>query len=924
MTKATKANFLKSSWILVSIFLFCCLIACGGSPDSDTTTDSGVQIASFAGSPTALESGRSSILTVKITDSSGKAVSGVTVTFSFTINRSGGTVVALNGGTTDAGGTAIGVYTAGSTTPALALDDAIQATCGSAASGLIITRLATTDYTTGYQVALSASVNSLLAGESSVITATVTSAGTAAPSIPVAFSFISNGSGATLNTLGSVTDGSGKIIAVYKAGTTSPTADVQDTIQVNVNSGDAFGALIISRAGSASSSAVTPGYKMTVFADVTSLAAGQSSIITATVTDSSGNAQQGLTVDFSFVGISPSGGSVTALNSGLTDASGTAVAVYTAGATSPTAVVQDTVQALVDSGGYSSSGAVVITRTAASTSTPGYQMNLTASTASVVAGGSSIITATVTNGSGNPVVGMAVNFSFVTTPPSGATFAILGTGTTDASGKAIAIYTAGGTNPTADVQDTFQAEVDDSTYSAYGAVLLTRTGSASTTTIPAGYILTLTAPLSSLPAGGHSVLTAKVTDGAGNPVSGMAVTFAIPSNSSSATLNSAAPPAIVTTDAAGRAVTTYTAGSTNPTLTVYDAVTATASGAADAVVITRTASGYTPTGNVITVTPTPVSLVARALSAVVAQVSDASGNPVVGETVTFALEVDNSGALLSPLTATTDGSGKAFSIYTAGELSPALQIDDAVSASVTGASGAALITRLPAAGTGKRIFSFIQDPVTSKTTPIAPPWNQVQMKVKVTTDNGTTPVTNEEVSFSIILGEGTIIDAALNTAQEGDPALTVLTDNNGEAYVYFERPSEIGLGDTVVRAQIEGTTYGGDAASIVYWRGFTPTITLEASATTVVAGGSSTLTATLTDGNGNAIMGETVTFNVDVDPSGPSLIVINGTTGGDGRAVATYTAGTTAPSMDSVSASATVMGLDTADAVTITVTAPTP
>jgi adhesin/invasin len=515
---------------------------------------------------------------------------------------------------------------------------------------------------------------------------------------------------------------------------------------------------------------------------------------------------------------------------------------------------------------------------------------------------------------------MLVNFSFVTTPPSGATFSILGTGTTDASGKAIAVYTAGGTDPTADVQDTFQAEVDSGGYSAYGAVVINRTGTASTTTIPAGYILTLTASLSSVPAEGHSILTAKVTDGAGNPTSGLTVTFAIPSNNSGATRD----PLTATTDAAGRAVSTYTAGSTDSGNTVYDAVTASVSGAADAVVITRTASSYTPAGNVITVTPTPVSLVAEALSAVVAQVSDASGNPVVGETVTFDLEVNNSGATLSPLTATTDGSGKAFSIYTAGTTESDEQVDDAVSASVTGASGAALITRLPAAGTGKRIFSFIQDPVTSKTSPIAPPWNQVQMKVKVTTDNGITPVTNEEVSFSIIIGEGTIIDAALNPAQEGDTALTVLTDNNGEAYVYFERPSEIGLGDTVVRAQIESPAYGGDATSIVYWRGFTPTITLEASATSVEAEGSSTLTATLTDGNGNAIIGETVTFTLDVDNSGANLIVINGTTGGDGRAVATYTAGTTAPSMDSVSASATYMSLDTADAVTITVTAPTP
>jgi len=925
MIKTIKVNYSQLLFLLISFTLLCFITACGGSKDAGAggtgTTDTGLQISSFAGLPTSLAAGQSSILTVKVTNSSGTAVSGATVNFDFVgSSASGGTVTALNGGTTDAGGKAVAVYTAGAALSPLVRQDTIQATCGSAAEALIITITASASGSAGYQITLSADTTSLTEGQSSIITATVTSGGVAAADVPVAFSFIGTpASGGILTPLGTNTDGGGKIIAVYKAGALSPTADVQDTIEADVDSEATFGVVIISRAGTASGGTVIAGYKMIMSADVKSLAAGQSSIITAVVTDSSGNAQQGLTVGFSFVGSSASGGTVTALNGGLTDASGTAVAVYTAGATSAPSIVQDTVQANVSSGGYSSTGAVVITRTAASASTAGYQMNLTASTTSMKAGGSSIITAAVTNGAGNPVENQAVTFSFAVPTTIGSTFVTLG-GVTDASGKAVAVYTAGTGSGTEDVQDTFQASVTNAptvpTYSAYGAVVLTRTGTASTTTVPAGYILTLTAPLSSVPATGHSVLTAKVTDGASNPVSGLLVTFAIPTNSSGATWA----PHTATTDAAGRAVTTYTAGSTDPTHTVYDAVTASVSGAADAVVITRTASGYVPTGNVITVTPTPLSLVAGALSAVVASVTTASGNPVVGATVTFALEVDNSGAGLSPLTATTDGSGKAFSIYTAGTNSPALKIDDAVSASVAGASSAALITRLPAAGTGKRILSFIQTPLTSSTLPIAPPWNQVQMKVKVTTDDGITPVTNEEVSFSIIIGEGTILDAATNTAAEGDPALTVLTDNNGEAYVYFERPSIADLGDTVVRAQIEGTTYGGDAASIVYWRGWTTTLTLAVDPASVKAGGTSTVTATVTDGNGNALFDLPVTFNLEVNSSGATVTPVGtGRTDGSGKATAVYTAGATAPTTDNVSASATYLLLESTDAKNITV-----
>jgi hypothetical protein len=197
------------------------------------------------------------------------------------------------------------------------------------------------------------------------------------------------------------------------------------------------------------------------------------------------------------------------------------------------------------------------------------------------------------------------------------------------------------------------------------------------------------------------------------------------------------------------------------------------------------------------------------------------------------------------------------------------------------------------------------------------------MLVTVTTNDLThPPPAGEVVTFSIIAGDGTIkTPDGTTTAGMGDDPLTVPTDDNGKAYVNFYIPAA-GLGDTIIRAQIEGTTNGGDAASIVYWKGIVPTLTLAASLSSVVEGGTSTLTATVTDGSGNAIIGAPVAFQIEVNNSGaPVLIIVNGTTDGSGRAVATYTAGAN-PGVDNVSARTSYLGFTSAAAVDISVTAP--
>jgi hypothetical protein len=270
------------------------------------------------------------------------------------------------------------------------------------------------------------------------------------------------------------------------------------------------------------------------------------------------------------------------------------------------------------------------------------------------------------------------------------------------------------------------------------------------------------------------------------------------------------------TDASGRATATYTAGAVNPHYNETDYVYAGCGFQFEHIEIIRTAEAApVPTGYRMTVTATPVSLAADAISVIVANViNNATGTGASGVTVTFAKLIDNSGATLTTVgSGITDASGTAIATYTAGNNTPSLSIQDVVTASVTGSAGAVIITRLPSVGTGNRIISFTETPETNWETQRLPATsNFVIMKVTVTTDDNITPVEGETVTFSIIVGAGTITNP---TGTVGSP-LTVVTDDNGEAYVVFTRPGA-GPNDTVVRAQIPGTTNGGDAARIVYW-----------------------------------------------------------------------------------------------------------
>ena len=661
---------------------------------------------------------------------------------------------------------------------------------------------------TVYNVALTADLATLQAGQNSILTATVTAGdGKVASGQMVVFAFMANPSGATLTPVGTgITDASGRALAIYTAGSTG-TASVQDTIQaVDTGFTSATGAVIITR----TASTVTPpvGYRMTLTADVTSLAAGKNAIVTATVTDSSGNPASGQTVTFAFNPTpAPSGGSLTTLISGVTDASGRAVAIYKAGATNPTTSVQDTIQASVT--GYTS-GAIVMTQTA-STATPpvGYRLTVTATPVSLAANAMSVIVAKVINNAdGSDASGVAVTFAKLI-DNSGATLTTVGSGITDASGTAIATYTAGNNTPSLSIQDVVTASVTGSA----GAAIITRLPTLGT----GNRIISFTEipeTLPGTPVSGVVIMKVKVTtDNLTSPVVGVTVTFTILAGGTGTLSSSTA-----TTDTNGEAYVIFTRPATGSGETVVRAqIPGTINGGDAARIVYWSQSAATSL--TIAVVPTPDTVYAGQQSIVVATVLNSDATPAAGQTVSFqfanGVATGPSGATISTINSgLTNASGEAWAAYTAGNLTPALDIIDIVQATVSGTVGLATITRSKSdvSSGGYSITSFGGIPATLPATGSRfsdTGAANCELKAKVEGNFLGGPAVGIPVTFSIFRGPGTL------------PTVTIVsTDTNGEAWILFDLPVPGAGAETVVRATVPlvaPQTNGGDTVSVIYW-----------------------------------------------------------------------------------------------------------
>ncbi|HOX99603.1 MAG TPA: Ig-like domain-containing protein, partial [Smithella sp.] len=426
MRKLNKHGFLSLLNLIIIFAILSLISACGGGGGDDVTDLTSIHSITLEADATTLNAGQRTTVTAIVTDGTGAVVTGEEVTFSIPTNPSGATIAAVSG-TTDANGIATATYTAGSNLPTTTVDDIIQASTSNATKSLIITRAAGDGSTTPTAgLSLTAASTSLKAGGETFLTATLTDeTGNPVSGQAVVFSISTNNSGATITTMSGTTDYNGQATARYTAGNLFSTVPLQDTVQAT--SGTYTRSVIITRTAAAAGSVIY------IEADETTLAAGESTQITATVKDDTGALVTGQAVTFGYVTAPPSGaGNLQVVGTGTTDADGQATAIYTAGSANATLKVQDIIRVSIPA----SAKAVIITRTAAAgSSETAYNLSITASPTSLKIGKNSIITATLTSGSGAAANGKTIAFAFVGTAASGAANpVVLNGGVTDANG----------------------------------------------------------------------------------------------------------------------------------------------------------------------------------------------------------------------------------------------------------------------------------------------------------------------------------------------------------------------------------------------------------------------------------------------------------------------------------------------------------
>jgi hypothetical protein len=290
------------------------------------------------------------------------------------------------------------------------------------------------------------------------------------------------------------------------------------------------------------------------------------------------------------------------------------------------------------------------------------------------------LTAKVTDAFGNVLSGVNVTFAAPTTGASGS-FAGTTTVATNASGVATApIFTA---NATA---GSYSITATASGVATPAAFAMTNTPGA-----PGSILATTGNPQSGVVGGTFAYpFTALIKDGAGNPVAaGVSVTFAAPASGAGGAFAGGGTTATVQTVTGGTA--------TSPAFK--------ANGIAGSYSVAASASGVaTPALFALTNTAGPAALIAQYAgtpqsapvmtafaTALAVRVTDASGNPVSGATVTFAVPTSGaSGAFAGGVkTATTNGAG----IATAPAFTANGTVGDFIlTASVTGASGTAVFS----------------------------------------------------------------------------------------------------------------------------------------------------------------------------------------------------------------------------------------
>ncbi len=529
------------------------------------------------------------------------------------------------------------------------------------------------------------------------------------------------------------------------------------------------------------------------------------------VNDASNNPVAGVTVTFT---VTAGGGSLTGA-SATTNASGIAqVTSWTLGPVAGTG--NNALQATV--GGVTGG----VTFTASATAAAAATLTISAGNSQSATAGSAVginPAVLLADQFGNPVPGAAVAFAVT----GGGGSLTGGSATTSAQGIAtVGSWTLG---------TTAGSNTLGATSSGVTAVSFTATGTAG----PATQLVIAAGNGQSAPAGAPVAIApaVQVRDQFNNPVAGVSVTFAVTGGGGSLS------GATVVSNAAGTAtVGSWTLGPTvgpntlSATAPAIPAVTFTASGTAGAAAAIALNAGDNQTATVATAVGTAPSVL----------VTDAGGNPVAGQVVTFA--VTGGGGSLTGNPATTNASG----IATVGSWTLGTVAGVGNNTLTANTGGVAATISFTASGQAGAAASVTIDAGNGQTAPVgsAPP---VDPAVAVADQFGN-PVAGVTVTFAVASGGGSVTGATPATNAAGQASVGSWT-----------------LGTTSGSNTLTATVSGLPAAT------FTATGTAGAAASVAISAGDGQSAPAgtavpiapavlVTDAFGNPVSGTTVTFAV--------------------------------------------------------------
>ena len=366
---------------------------------------------------------------------------------------------------------------------------------------------------------------------------------------------------------------------------------------------------------------------------------------------------------------------------------------------------------------------------------------------------------------------------------------------------------------------------------------------------------------------GSAVSTAPsviVRDVSNNPVPGVSVAFAVASGGGSVTGGTA------TTGAGGIAtVGSWTLGTTAGANTL----TASSGGLTPA---TFTATGVAgPAATISIQSGNGGTAVVASTRTLEAKVVDANGNPVAGQTVSWAAATG--GGSVSAPTSTTSAAGVASVGWTLGTAAGA-QTATATSAGLAGSPLTFTATTTAAAAAAG-----------SSTLAASP--------ASITADGSSASILTVQLRDAYGNAVGASAGTVALSATSG--TLSAVTDNgNGTYTATLTAPTAVGS------STVSGTLNGGalaGTATVAFVPGAAARYTVTPSAATATAGGTVTITAQLVDANGNAVpaAGRTVTWS---SANGGSFASPTSTTDAAGVATVVFTTSTTAGTTHTVTA----------------------